>query len=61
MGFIIQIVGSALLGVICNGGSVAYEIDSWGLTKATLIHYTVSLGVFILACKLLHWFPSDFF
>ena len=59
-GFILQILGSALLGVICNGGAIAYEIDSWGVTKATLIHYVASLGAFMLATGLLHWFPTQY-
>ncbi len=58
--FIAQILGSALFGAICNGGSIVYEIDSWGVTKATLIHYVASLGAFILASGLLHWFPTRY-
>ncbi|WP_458458306.1 DUF3021 domain-containing protein [Pseudobutyrivibrio sp.] len=61
MEFLVQILGSALLGVICNGGAVVYEIDSWGVTKATIIHYIASLVAFLIACVFLHWFPKEYF
>lgn len=56
--FILQFVGSAVLGIVSMGGSIAYEIDSWGLTKATLVHYVVTLGTFVGISVLLGWFSE---
>ncbi|MCR4787452.1 MAG: DUF3021 domain-containing protein [Lachnospiraceae bacterium] len=55
---IAQILGSMLMGALCMGGSVAYEIDSWSLGKATLVHYVATIGAFICASSLLHWFDG---
>ena len=51
-----QFLGSMLMGALAMGGSVAYEIDSWSLGKATLVHYIATIGAFICASSLLHWF-----
>ena len=53
-----QFVGSALMGGVCMGSSVVYEIESWGLWKVTLIHYVVAFGAFLIACIFLKWFPA---
>ncbi len=53
-----QFVGSALMGGICMGSSVVYEIESWGLWKVTLIHYVVAFVAFLIACIFLEWFPA---
>ena len=53
-----QFLGSMLMGALCMGGSVAYEIDSWSLGKATLVHYVATIGAFICASSLLHWFDG---
>lgn len=52
-----QFIGSALLGVICMGGSVVYAIDKLSLTVVTIIHYAMALVAFICACIFLEWFP----
>lgn len=55
-GLILHLTVSALLGMIAMGGSIVYEIESWGLLKATLIHYIVVMMDFIIASTLLGWF-----
>lgn len=57
--FFLQVIGSGLFGALSMGGSAVYDIESWGLLKATLIHYFVTLGAFILASFLLQWFSLD--
>ena len=57
--FIAQFIGSMLMGFVGMGGSVAYEIDSWGISKATLVHYVATMGIFVLNCSLLHWFEGS--
>ena len=56
MELIRQITGAALMGAIAVGGSVVYEIEGWGLMKATLVHYSLSLSSFLTASYLLDWF-----
>lgn len=53
---ILHLSVSALLGMFAMGGSVVYEIESWGLLKATFIHYVVVMMDFVIASTLLGWF-----
>ncbi|MCR5603462.1 MAG: DUF3021 domain-containing protein [Lachnospiraceae bacterium] len=53
---ILHLTVSALLGMIAMGGSIVYEIESWGLLKVTLIHYVVVMMDFVIASTLLGWF-----
>lgn len=55
---ILQLIGSALLGVVGYGGAVVYDIESWSLGKATLIHYIASFTVFFIDNTILGWFPG---
>ena len=45
-----------LLGLACNGGSVVYEIESWGALKATLVHFIFSISIYYIAGNFLGWF-----
>ncbi len=36
--FVIHLIMSGILGLIAMGGSVVYDIESWGLLKATATH-----------------------
>ncbi len=55
---IIHLVVSGLLGMICMGSSIVYDIDSWGLLKATVIHYLACMVSFTASAMLLSWFPT---
>ena len=59
LAWFIQFVGSGLNGAICMGSSIFYEIDSWGLRKATVLHYLLCLGSFSITSAVLKWFPTD--
>ncbi len=52
-----QFGGSGLMGAICLGSNVVYEIEHWSIRKATLIHYAICLVTFSTASLLLQWFP----
>ena len=54
--FVIQFIGSGLYGAIPMGGSVVYEIESWGLLKPTLIHYFMTMTAFMITNAVLGWF-----
>ena len=43
----VQLFLYALMGVVGNGGSIVYEIESWSLTKATLLHYLFTIAFFV--------------
>lgn len=60
--FALHIIMSGLHGLIPCGAMTVYEIESWGLTKSTVVHATITLAT-ILAIELpMKWFTwsADF-
>ena len=54
--FVLHIVMSGLHGLIPYGAATVYSIESWGLTKSTVVHATITLAT-ILAIELpMKWF-----
>lgn len=54
--FALHIAMSGLHGLIPCGAMTVYEIESWGLTKSTIVHATITLAT-ILAIELpMKWF-----
>lgn len=58
-GFVAQFIGSGILGTVGLGGSVVYDIESWGLRKATFIHYLATISVFSICSLALGWFTGS--
>ncbi len=56
--FVVHLIMSGILGLIAMGGSVAYDIESWGLLKATATHYILVMLDFIIVATLLGWVSS---
>ena len=56
-----QITGSFIYGAIAMGGSITYEIESWGIVKATATHYIVTMSSFLITNYLLGWFGTGKF
>ena len=56
---LIEIVGSAVFGIISMGGSVCYDIESWSLIRATITHYVTVMIAFLIADFVLGWFPHS--
>ncbi len=54
-----ELIGSGIHGAICMGGTIVYDIESWGLRRATITHYLLVLLSFIIANELLNWFPHS--
>lgn len=52
---ILQTLLSGLLGAVAMGLSAVYEIESWSIAKATLIHFSVTIMVFYLTAFFLKW------
>ncbi len=44
----LEILTGGLLGLIGNGGAVVYEIESWGILKATTVHFIMTMGAFFI-------------
>lgn len=56
---VIQLVGSAILGLVNMGAMSIYDIESWGLLRSTVTHFVLSLSSFLLANSLLGWFDKN--
>ena len=54
--FILHLVMSGVLGLLAMGGSVVYDIESWGLLKATVSHYVLVMFDYIVVAILLKWY-----
>ena len=54
-----QLIGSGLYGAVAMGGSIVYQFERWGLLKATLVHYTLTLAAFLITNAALNWFPAS--
>ncbi len=57
--FVINLLAGGLIGFINNGSSAVYDIESWGTTKATAIHYISTVVVFLTIALSLRWFRID--
>ncbi len=51
-----QLAGAFLYGSFAMGGSVAYEIESWGIVRATATHYIASMSALLIVNHVLGWF-----
>ena len=57
--FVLHIIMSGIHGLIPCGAMTVYEIESWGLTKSTVVHATITLAT-ILAIELpMKWFELN--
>ncbi len=54
-----QLTGSVIFGAVCMGGSVVYGIESMGVTRATLFHFVLCTGSFLIVSHILGWFPAS--
>ncbi len=54
-----QLLLCGIYGAICFGGTIFYEIESWGLLRATVSHYLCILASFSLTGFLLRWLHFD--
>ena len=44
----LELLTGGLLGLIGNGGAVVYEIESWGILKATTVHFVMTMLAFFI-------------
>ena len=57
--FVINLLAGGVIGFINNGSSAVYDIESWGTTRATVIHYILTVVVFLTIALSLGWFRID--
>ena len=54
--FILHIMMSGLHGLIPVGAMTVYSIESWGLTKSTVVHALITLATVLLIELPMKWF-----
>lgn len=57
--FVLFLIMGGLIGLINNGSSVVYDIESWSTTRATIVHYFTTVIVFLSIAMPLGWFEWD--
>ena len=55
---VLHIIMSGLHGLIPCGAAAVYEIESWGLTKSTVVHASITLATIIGIEIPMIWFES---
>lgn len=59
LGIVLQTVLAGLYGAICVGGTLLYDIDSWSLLRATVVHYLSIMISFTAVSLILCWLSFD--
>lgn len=54
--FVIHIIASGIHGLIPCGAVIVYELESWGLTKSTVVHASITLATILLIDLPMKWF-----
>ena len=54
--FALHMIMSGLHGLIPCGAMTVYEIESWGLTKSTVVHATITLATILCIELPMKWF-----
>lgn len=52
---IVQTVLSALLGAVCGGASIIWEVDHWSLAKQSCLYFLLLAGAMLPIAYLTHW------
>lgn len=52
---ILQTIFYALLGIVYAAGSVIWEIESWGITKQTLVYFLIGVSVMMPVAYFTYW------
>ncbi len=58
---IVQMICSLLIGAICGGSSVIWEMDRWSLLKQTLLHFIIIAIPFFGVGYGMNWLPHQFY
>lgn len=52
---LLQFILSGLLGTACAGGSAVFEMEHWGITKQTIVHFIVLSFSMLPIAYFSHW------
>jgi hypothetical protein len=53
---IVHVIVSGIHGLIPCGAATVYEIESWGVTKSTVVHATLTLAMILAIDLPMKWF-----
>ena len=57
---ILHLILSGVLGMVANGSSVLYEIETWSIARSTITHFIIAMATFYVVAFTLRWFaPTD--
>ncbi len=56
---LVQFLCSGLMGVVGMGGTIVYDIEDWGLGRATFTHYIITFITMLTLSEVLGWFPHS--
>ena len=57
--FLVHTLLSGIHGAICFAGTCFYEIEDWGLLKATVLHCFLINASFLIIGLYLNWIPAN--
>lgn len=58
---IVQLICSLVVGAVCGGSSVIWEIEKWSLLKQTLVHFAVIAVPFFGIGYVMNWMPHHIY
>ena len=58
---IVQMICSMIVGAVCSGASVIWEIEKWNLLKQTLINFAVIAVPFFGLGYIMNWMPHHIY
>ena len=56
LAIVTDILLGGVLGAVCNGSSVVYEIEHWSVLRSTLTHLLLCIVVYFTVGSVLEWF-----
>ncbi|HQC54466.1 MAG TPA: DUF3021 domain-containing protein [Clostridia bacterium] len=56
----LQTILSGIFGIVCIAGTCVFDIDSWSLLKATVVHAIPVLTVLVIISAVLKWIEFKF-
>lgn len=59
--FVAHMIASAIHGLIPCGAAAVYDIESWGITKSTVVHASLTLATIVGVGGIMKWYsPKEF-
>lgn len=58
---IVQMICSLIVGAICGGSSVIWDIEKWSLLKQTLVHFAIITIPFFGIGYIMNWMPHHLY